>query len=115
MAARIQPLPALLLGSAVALVLALGVPPAHADEPATTRNAAGAQVSSAAGPDPSEAVSGEASLRPEEIFEILKGGADPSDPGLIAHLRRVAESLARGHWTPPRVTVQVVVTESAGR
>jgi hypothetical protein len=48
------------------------------------------------------------------IFEILCGGAAP-EPGLSAHLWTVAGRLAERDWTPPRVTVRVVVSDIARR
>jgi len=47
------------------------------------------------------------------IFEILCGGMALPDPALRAHLWRVAGSLAARSWTPPRVTVRIVVSPPA--
>jgi hypothetical protein len=46
----------------------------------------------------------------EEIFEVLKGGAALQDPLLLDHLWQVAGSLACRNWSPPRVTIRVVVS-----
>ena len=43
------------------------------------------------------------------IFEVLCGGKSVRDPKLREHLWRVAGSLAAKSWTPPQVTVRVVV------
>lgn len=43
------------------------------------------------------------------IFEILCGGRSVLEPALRAHLWQVAGSLADRGWTPPQVTVRVVV------
>ncbi len=70
------------------------------------------RAEAAASPKAAEtAVSPEGSpgLCQEEIFEILKGGGALSDPGLLEHLWRVAGSLACRDWTPPAVTIRVVV------
>ena len=55
------------------------------------------------------APSAEQPLDRNAIFEILCGGTKVRDPALAAHLWNVAGSLAARHWTPPRVTVRVVV------
>jgi hypothetical protein len=54
-------------------------------------------------------------LRRAEIFRILQGGTAVTDAALAEHLWVVAGSLARTGWTPPRVTVQVVVKEPDAR
>ena len=54
-------------------------------------------------------------LRRAEIFRILQGGESVTDAALAEHLWTVAGSLARTGWTPPRVTVQVVVKDAAAR
>jgi hypothetical protein len=51
----------------------------------------------------------EARLDRETIFAILCGGLPAVDPGLKAHLWKVAGSLAAKPWTPPTVKVRVVV------
>jgi len=43
------------------------------------------------------------------IFHVLCGGEKPENDALRAHLWRVAGSLAARGWTPPRVTVRIVV------
>ena len=45
-----------------------------------------------------------------QIFEILRGGDDSADPGLLEHLWQVAGSLAGAGWRPPSVTVRVVAS-----
>ena len=50
-----------------------------------------------------------AALDREAIFAILCGGMPLVDPALRAHLWQVAGSLAAKSWTPPTVTVRVVV------
>ena len=60
---------------------------------------------SAAAPDGAT----ETDLDQRAIFDILCGGMTLRDPDLQAHLWRVAGSLAARHWTPPKVTVRVVV------
>ena len=50
-----------------------------------------------------------AALDREAIFAILCSGLPSMDPGLRAHLWKVAGSLASRPWTPPTVTVRVVV------
>lgn len=47
--------------------------------------------------------------RQREIYRILQGGSPVADADLADHLWRVAGSLATRNWTPPRVTVSVVV------
>lgn len=54
-------------------------------------------------------------LRRAEIFRILQGGASVTDAALAEHLWTVAGSLARTGWSPPRVTVQVVVKDPSVR
>lgn len=43
------------------------------------------------------------------IFDILRGGAMLQDVGFEQHLWSVAGSLAAQSWTPPVVTVRMVV------
>lgn len=54
-------------------------------------------------------------LRRAEIFRILQGGSSVTDAALAEHLWVVAGSLARTGWTPPRVTVHVVVKDADAR
>jgi hypothetical protein len=54
-------------------------------------------------------------LRRAEIFRILQGGTSVTDAALAEHLWAVAGSLARSGWTPPRVTVRVVVKDADAR
>lgn len=49
------------------------------------------------------------------IFRILCGGVTQADAGLSQHLWTVAGSLADGQWTPPKVTIRVVVSDPADR
>jgi len=51
-------------------------------------------------------------LRRADIFRILQGGSSVTDAALAEHLWEVAGSLARTGWTPPRVTVQVIVKDT---
>jgi hypothetical protein len=45
-----------------------------------------------------------------QIFEILMGGNQAPDPGLLEHVWQVAGSLAGVDWQPPSVTVRVVAS-----
>lgn len=84
-------------------------PPSPA--PAATQPAAQATPTRAA----AQAVppASRAALDRSAIFEILCGGATLQDVGLREHLWRVAGSLSERSWTPPRVTVRMVVDSSA--
>jgi len=119
---------------ALPLVGALGAFPALAadhDAPAPTVPAPAAE-----GPDPSAVpvqaslMTGTASfglpgfgnptrasddLDQGSIFRILCGGLPDADIALSRHLWQVAGTLADSSWTPPRVTVRVVVSDPAVR
>lgn len=56
-----------------------------------------------------------AGLDQAEIYEILCGGKVVRDPRLSDHLWTVAGSLAEKAWTPPEMTIHVVVSEPAKR
>jgi hypothetical protein len=90
------------LASVLVLLLALA-PAAHAS-PAAPAPSATTLLAAAAAP------ASASSLDRAAIFEILCGGLTGPDPGLRAHLWQVAGSLASRRWTPPQVTVRVVVT-----
>lgn len=49
------------------------------------------------------------------IFRILCGGAPTPDAALSSHLWQMAGTLADSAWTPPRVTLRVVVSDPAIR
>jgi hypothetical protein len=100
------------LALAALLVAFLGAPAASGTAFAEEAPAA-SQPAPAAEKAPAEKGSESRGLCREEIFEILKGGAPLNDPGLITHLWNVAGSLACRNWTPPKVTVNVVVAHAS--
>lgn len=49
------------------------------------------------------------------IYRILCGGSVEADTGLSRHLWAMAGHLAAGEWTPPKVTIRVVVSDPKDR
>jgi hypothetical protein len=102
-------LPALLLAGALGAAPAVAADhdsTAPADPPANRPNR----------PDPpAPAVQASTALDQGAIFSILCGGLPMTDRALSHHLWQMAGSLADSSWTPPRVTVHVVVSEPSIR
>ncbi|MFN8178265.1 MAG: hypothetical protein U0167_10060 [bacterium] len=107
----------IMLGFAVLPAAALARPSGPAEPPATPTPAVASTRAGTSSPPkdaaPAPAVSKE-ELDRNAIFQILCGGAMLQDVTVQNHLWRVAGSLAERSWTPPRVTVRVVV-DSSGR
>jgi hypothetical protein len=96
---------------AAALARPSGEPPAPPPPAAASPHAGTSSPPKDAAPAPAVPKS---ELDRSAIFQILCGGAMLQDVAVQAHLWQVAGSLAERSWTPPRVTVRVVV-DSSGR
>src|SRR5262245_25246097 len=95
------------------LFLAAALPAAAVARPAdrhTPPAPAVAQPARPATPAPTSAPAAtNRELDRRAIYDILRGGAMLQDVGVEQHLWNVAGSLAAQSWTPPVVTVRMVV------
>ena len=107
----------IILGLVALPAAALARPSGPAEPPATPTPAVASTHAGTSSPPkdaaPAPAVP-QSELDRSAIFQILCGGAMLQDVAVQAHLWQVAGSLAERSWTPPRVTVRVVV-DSSGR
>lgn len=105
---------------AVLLVGAYGAVPAFAADDETPSAPTGSTAAQEAPDPPMPPVQasmglGSMGLDQGSIFRILCGGPPTTDTALSTHLWQMAGTLADSSWTPPRVTVRVVVSDPAIR